>query len=115
MHLRTGKLVRTKIPALLKERPLPLKGSKLRDALHNKLDEESAELHDALISGRPRHVIEEAADVYEVALAMVEVMGGSEKDLQNVIKSKRKAKGKLLVKQGKGRKAILFGMWREAK
>lgn len=70
------KLVRDKIPEIIKaERGADdckrvLDRESYQQLLHNKLEEEVAELQEALLSGKVDNIENEIADVYEVLIAL---------------------------------------------
>lgn len=89
-----GKLVRDFIPQIMRAKGLEpavsvVTGPALMDALLEKLVEEAAELRTAPVAQR----LEEAADVYEVLMAMSDMMGWDLSDVQDAAARKRAARG----------------------
>lgn len=89
--MRYDKLVRDKIPSLIRESgetPITrvLEDEEYRLQLEKKLDEEVQEFH----SGRN---IEELADILEVVLALNESLGSTKEDLIAAYQQKREARG----------------------
>ena len=86
-----GKLVRDKIPAMIKksgEKPQIriLEEAEYRRCLEAKLDEEVAEFH-------AEQNVEELADILEVVLALTKADGRSENELFAICRAKRDARG----------------------
>jgi predicted house-cleaning noncanonical NTP pyrophosphatase (MazG superfamily) len=89
-----GKLVRDRIPEIMRADGRDpdvrvLSEPEYWDALLAKLLEEADELREASYDGR----LEEAADVYEVLLAIVGATGSSLDDLQSTAERKRRERG----------------------
>lgn len=89
-----GKLVRDGIPAIIEARgDVPsiriLDAETYRTALFDKLVEEAQELRDA----PPKRRLEEAADVYEVLLAVVTELGVTLDDVAASAATKRETRG----------------------
>lgn len=89
-----GKLVRDRIPDLIRaDGRVPgvrvLNGEQYAAALRAKLEEEVGEL----LSAGPGEVLDEAADVLEVLLAMVCELGQTQGDLLDAASAKRAARG----------------------
>lgn len=90
-----GKLVRDRIPEVIEARGGTAVSHRLdddeayRQALLDKLDEEADEVHDA----PPEDRLEEAADVYEVLLAIAAVHGFTIEDVAEVAARKRSDRG----------------------
>ena len=89
-----GKLVRDLVPELMRSRGLEpatatVSGVELLEALLEKLLEEAQELR----SASPLERLEEAADVYEVLLAIAEREGWTLADIQAAAERKRHARG----------------------
>lgn len=95
-----GKLVRDKIPELIRadgRRPVVrvLDDDAYRDALHDKLLEEAAELRAA---STVADVLAEAADVLEVLTAIVGVHGATVDDVLALAADKRRERGGFVEK-----------------
>lgn len=89
------KLVRDNIPQILERKGHNVVVKFLchedrREALRNKLNEEVDELQ---VAKKPEEILEEAADVLEVLLAMVYEAGYIDADLELKVKQKRREKG----------------------
>lgn len=90
-----GKLVRDRIPEVIEARGGTAVSRVLEDdeayqqALLDKLDEEADELHDA----PPEARLEEAADVYEVLLAIAASNGFTIEDVARAAEEKRVSRG----------------------
>jgi len=89
-----GKLVRDRIPEIIEAdggdpRRRRLDDAAYEAALLDKLDEEVAELRDAA----PPDRLEEAADVYEVMLALVDHLGHGWADVVAAADRKREERG----------------------
>lgn len=90
-----GKLVRDRIPEVIEARGGTTVWYRLDDddayqqALLDKLDEEADEVHDA----PPEARLEEAADVYEVLLAIAAAHGFTIEDVADVAARKRADRG----------------------
>jgi predicted house-cleaning noncanonical NTP pyrophosphatase (MazG superfamily) len=94
-YRRTKKLVRDKIPDLIKEEgrtPLVeiLTHKKLVEALYDKLTEEHAEF---LAANTPKGKIEELVDIVEICLALAKQLDTPELEFFNILKSKRDSVG----------------------
>ena len=92
--MRTGKLVRDRIPEIIeatgvKPQVRPLEGDELFDALIEKLGEEAAELRAAKDSER----VEELADVLEVIDALAAHLGISLQEARQTAEIKRAQRG----------------------
>ena len=89
-----GKLVRDLIPQIMRAKGLEpvvsaVTGPALMDALLAKLVEESVELREAAVAQR----LEEAGDVYEVLMAVSDMMGWDLSDVQEAAARKRASRG----------------------
>jgi len=89
-----GKLVRDRIPEIIRaEGRVPdvrvLDGAQFAAALRAKLTEEVQEL----LSAGPSDLLDEAADVLEVLIAMVNEVGHTGDDLLEAASGKRTARG----------------------
>ncbi len=89
-----GKLVRDRIPDIMradgsKPDTRILAGPEYLDSLFHKLLEEADELRAAPVESR----IEEAADVYEVLLAIADTIGSSIGEIQETADRKRAERG----------------------
>lgn len=90
-----GKLVRSRIPEIIRKtgsHPVVrvLDRVERRAALMMKLREEVDELSGAM---NRKEVLDEAADVYEVLIAIVTEAGYFQKDIESIAKNKRLLKG----------------------
>lgn len=93
--MSSGKLVRDRIPELIQaEGRTPsvkkLSSSELTEALYEKLAEEHAEL---LAAVSPEEKCEELADMIEVLIALAGQYGCQEAELQDIVETKRAARG----------------------
>jgi len=92
-----GKLVRDRVPEIIaadgrQPRVRVLEDDEYLAALLHKLVEEVDELRDA----NPRERLAEAADVYEVLLALISLSGHDQADLESAAEEKRQARGAFL-------------------
>jgi predicted house-cleaning noncanonical NTP pyrophosphatase (MazG superfamily) len=91
----TGKLVRDRIPEIIRQSggvPLVLRldAAQYVAALRAKLVEEATEAHNAVTG---EHLLEELADVLEVVLALATAAGARFDDVAELARAKREARG----------------------
>jgi predicted house-cleaning noncanonical NTP pyrophosphatase (MazG superfamily) len=105
MKQEPNKLVRNKIPSILKEQGYKVKAKKIKEdadfeqALRDKIVEEVKELAS---STSKEQMVEEIADVLEVIDSLLKVTGATMKEVKQAKKTKKSEKGgfsarKLLV------------------
>lgn len=93
-----GKLVRGRIPDIIRKNggyPVTrvLSRNERRGALIGKLREEIGELESATLTSPRDKVLEEAADIYEVLITLVNEVGYVDQDLFTIARSKRMKRG----------------------
>lgn len=93
-----GKLVRGRVPEIIRKNggyPVTrvLTRNERRNALISKLREEVGELESATITSPRDKVLDEAADIYEVLITLVNEVGYVDQDLFTIARNKRMKRG----------------------
>lgn len=89
-----GKLVRDRIPEIIRESGRDPVVSVLEDAQYSAaLEEKLREEVDELLSAAESDRLEEAADIYEVLNALVGLLGASMQEVKDLAEAKRASRG----------------------